>query len=91
MNLFQFFGTVRLLSFLLLLVSPGACAPAADPPRATVPRSTLPAGRTMVALVFGQSNAANSGQRRANGGPGVYNFYAGNLYRAQDPLLGATG
>lgn len=45
----------------------------------------------MVALVFGQSNAANSGQRRGVGGPGVYNFHAGNLYEARDPLLGATG
>ncbi len=90
MNLFQPFGTVR-LGLLLLFVSLGACVPAADPPRATVPRSTLPAGRTMVALVFGQSNAANSGQRRGHGGPGVYNFYAGKLHEAQDPLLGATG
>ena len=47
--------------------------------------------RMMVALVFGQSNAANSGETRYNPGGGVYNFYRGQLYRAKDPLLGATG
>ena len=44
----------------------------------------------MVALAFGQSNAANSGDVRGHGGENVYNFYQGKLYEAQDPLLGAT-
>ena len=47
--------------------------------------------RMMVALVFGQSNAANSGETRYSPSGGVYNFYRGQLYRAKDPLLGATG
>ncbi len=74
----------------LLLAALVACAPAAAPPRAERPLGTLPA-RTMVALVFGQSNAANSGVGRGVGGPGVYNFHKGKLYEARDPLLGATG
>lgn len=48
-------------------------------------------GRVMVALVFGQSNAANSGETRYSSKERVYNFYGGKLYRARDPLLGATG
>ena len=48
-------------------------------------------GRVMVALTFGQSNAANSGETRYRSRGNVYNFYRGKLYRARDPLLGATG
>jgi hypothetical protein len=59
--------------------------------RAEVPLTALRAKRTMVALVFGQSNSANSGETRYRSGPGVYSFYRGKLYRARDPLLGATG
>lgn len=59
--------------------------------RAEVPLTALGAKRTMVALVFGQSNSANSGETRHRSRPGVYNFYRGKLYRARDPLLGATG
>ena len=47
---------------------------------------------TMVALTFGQSNAGNRGQIPY--GPhndSVLNYYEGQLYRAKDPLLGATG
>ncbi|HEY1379266.1 MAG TPA: sialate O-acetylesterase [Gemmataceae bacterium] len=44
----------------------------------------------MVALAFGQSNAANSGDVRHASGDHVFNFYLGRLYRARDPLLGAT-
>jgi hypothetical protein len=45
----------------------------------------------MVALVFGQSNAANFGESPHKAREGVYNFYRGKLYAAQDPLLGAHG
>jgi hypothetical protein len=47
--------------------------------------------RVMVAIVFGQSNSANYGESRRRAKEGVYNFYNGKLYRAEDPLLGATG
>jgi hypothetical protein len=47
--------------------------------------------RVMVALVFGQSGAANAGETPRIATRDVYNFYKGKLYRAQDPLLGATG
>ena len=56
--------------------------------------ATLPAaapGRMMVALVFGQSNAGNSGETRGPSSRGVLEFYRGKLYEARDPLLGATG
>ena len=66
-------------------------APTALPvPRAEFAISTLPSERVMVALAFGQSNSANSGDVRGYGGENVYNFYQGKLYEAQDPLLGAT-
>ena len=48
-------------------------------------------GRVMVALTFGQSNAANSGETRYRSSGRVYNVYRGKLYRARDPLLGTTG
>jgi hypothetical protein len=47
--------------------------------------------RLMVALVFGQSNAANFGESPHRSGPGVYNLYDGYLYYARDPLRGANG
>ena len=48
-------------------------------------------GKTMIALTFGQSNAANNGQNPYTPhNTGVYNYYAGKLYKAKDPLLGAT-
>ena len=51
----------------------------------------LPPQRVMIAIAFGQSNAANFGDVLHKGGPGVYNFHQGKLYEAQDPLLGADG
>lgn len=45
---------------------------------------------TMVALAFGQSNAANNMERRYQSAT-VVNYYAGQCYVAVDPLLGATG
>jgi hypothetical protein len=55
---------------------------------------SLPAvapGRTMVALVFGQSNAGNSGETRGPSYRNVFEYYRGRIYEARDPLLGATG
>jgi hypothetical protein len=59
--------------------------------RAAVSLPATPPGRTMVALVFGQSNAGNSGETRAPSVRGIYEFYRGRIYEARDPLLGATG
>ncbi len=61
--------------------------------RTAVPFSQLPPppARVMIALAFGQSNAANYGSSLARGGERVYNFYDGTLYQAEDPLLGADG
>ena len=47
--------------------------------------------RTMVALVFGQSQAANQVQERFVGGKGVFNYLRGHCYQALDPLLGTGG
>jgi lysophospholipase L1-like esterase len=47
--------------------------------------------RTMVALVFGQSQAANQVQERFVGGKGVFNYLRGRCYQAVDPLLGTGG
>jgi hypothetical protein len=69
----------------------GSLAAAPEVPRVEVPFRVLAAQRVMVVLVLGQSNAANYGERRQQAQPGVYNFYDGSLYQAQDPLLGATG
>lgn len=46
---------------------------------------------TMVALVFGQSNAANSGESRTSARGSVYQYYKGKCYRAADPLIWADG
>ena len=48
-------------------------------------------GKTMIALTFGQSNAANNGQSPYTPhNAAVYNYYEGKLYKAKDPLFGAT-
>jgi hypothetical protein len=59
--------------------------------RTEVPVNSVHAQRVMVALVFGQSNSANSGETRYKSRQRVYNFYKGKIYAAQDPLLGAGG
>lgn len=48
---------------------------------------------TPVILIMGQSNAANYGETRYRPKAAVYNFnwMDGRCYRAEDPLLGATG
>lgn len=47
--------------------------------------------KTIVAVVFGQSNAANSGGQRYAGKPNVVNFFQGRCYEGSDPLLGNDG
>ncbi len=47
--------------------------------------------KTMVLLAFGQSNSANYGEDLFSAGHNVYNFFEGELYKAEDPLLGASG
>jgi hypothetical protein len=47
--------------------------------------------RTMVALVFGQSQAANQVRERFVGGSQVFNYFRGHCYEAVDPLLGTGG
>jgi lysophospholipase L1-like esterase len=47
--------------------------------------------RTMVALVFGQSQAANQVREHFVGGPQVFNYFRGRCYAAVDPLLGTGG
>jgi lysophospholipase L1-like esterase len=44
----------------------------------------------MVALILGQSNAANSGDGPRISVDSAFNLYDGKCYRAADPLLGAT-
>ncbi|HJU04298.1 MAG TPA: sialate O-acetylesterase [Nitrospiraceae bacterium] len=53
------------------------------------PTALISRPRVMVALVIGQSHAANYGESPRTPKRDVYNFYKGNLYLAQDPLLGA--
>lgn len=60
--------------------------------RSPVPCRDAAGGTRLVALVFGQSNAANSGPVTAfEPRPGVHAFYRGRCYQARDPLPGATG
>lgn len=47
--------------------------------------------RTMVALVFGESNGANEGESPRVAGERVFNVFNGRIFRAEDPLLGSTG
>jgi hypothetical protein len=65
--------------------------PSPTPARIEISISDLPPQRIMVAVAFGQSNSANFGGTPRMAGQGVYNFAYGHLYRAVDPLLGATG
>lgn len=49
-------------------------------------------GHTMIALAFGQSNAANNGQvAYTPRNHAAFNYYEGKLYTAKDPLIGSTG
>ncbi|EDM38237.1 hypothetical protein PBAL39_01442 [Pedobacter sp. BAL39] len=53
--------------------------------------ATHPADGTMVFLAFGQSNSANYGEGDYKSRHQVYNYYKGNVYLAQEPLLGPDG
>src|SRR5690349_21013830 len=46
--------------------------------------------RTLVAVLIGQSNAANTGGHRFRGKPNVFNFFDGKCFEAVDPLLGTA-
>jgi len=72
-----------LVCFLVLLM---ALAPAAP-----VAAAAKKPPRVMVALVMGQSNAANFGETRKLAGPNVFSFGGGKLLRARDPIPGANG
>lgn len=46
--------------------------------------------RAFTVVVFGQSQATNTGERRRIGPPGSYFFAAGRCYRLRDPVAGAS-
>jgi hypothetical protein len=48
-------------------------------------------GKTMVALLLGQSNAANHSDRRNVAGPAAVSLFDGKCYAAADPLPGGSG
>ncbi|MEQ7799526.1 sialate O-acetylesterase [Pedobacter sp. ASV1-7] len=49
------------------------------------------APKVMVCLTFGQSNAGNYGNGKYTCRNDVYNYYKGELYKAEEPLLGPDG
>src|SRR5579871_1443120 len=60
------------------------------------PVRCAPFGRrtgSLAFLILGQSNAGNHGSRNFTAGSRVFNFnpFDGLIYKAADPLLGATG
>lgn len=57
----------------------------------SVPCADLKGPRTMIALVLGQSNAANSVYGRYASRQAVYAYYDHACYKAADPLPGASG
>jgi hypothetical protein len=62
-----------------------------DPDLPVVDCASLPAGRTMVALVFGQSNASNTVDTGYDAVKPVYAFSDGSCRRVRDAIPGATG
>ena len=68
-----------------LAVFPG---PAGEPAGDCAP---LAGGRSMVALVFGQSNASNTVDPGYDSRQPVYAFFGGSCQKAHDGLPGATG
>lgn len=80
-----------------LLLSSAALAQTPTPkkptptPRLPMTATAQPQPRTMVALVFGQSNAANWGETRHRAHPRVRVFFRGRWSPAADPLPGADG
>lgn len=71
--------------------SPGPAAAVTATPRAARAARVARTQRVMVALVFGQSNAANWGESLRTAGPRVFTFFRGSFARAKDPLPGANG
>ena len=62
-----------------------------DPDLPVVDCASLPAGRTMVALVFGQSNASNTVDAGYDAVKPVYAFSGGSCRRVRDAIPGTTG
>ncbi len=60
-------------------------------PRTIVDCNSVISSDTMVALVLGQSNSANFGNKRNSTDRPVYSFYEGSCYQAIDPMPGADG
>lgn len=80
------------LMLLLLLVAMNVCAQSSKQnPRVEIPLEQIK--NSTVLFTFGQSNSANYGQKQYlyTAKHDVYNYFDGKLYKAQDPLLGATG
>ena len=61
----------------------------AYPGKVEVPRPAI-TDKTIVAFVFGQSNASNFGGEKYSSDK-VFNYFDGKFYIAADPLLGAGG
>ena len=53
--------------------------------------SELEGDSILVILTMGQSNAANSSNSKYKPSGNVLNYYNGNLYQAEEPLIGASG
>jgi hypothetical protein len=51
----------------------------------------LPPDSTAYMLTLGQSNAGNSSSALDTASANAYSYYKGQLYRAEDPLIGAPG
>lgn len=86
--------TIFRLQFLLFVIVCGAGAAAQRPDSLEEVALTefKSDAHTVVALTFGQSNAANRGQKRYTcHNKNVLAYNEGRLYRAKDPLPGATG
>ncbi len=56
-----------------------------------VDKKLLYSDSTAIILTLGQSNSANYGQGTYECHNQVFNYFKGNLYKAKDPLLGASG
>ena len=78
------------ISFLLMVIG-NLCAQKPTSAREKVAFSAIK--NSTVLFTFGQSNSANYGQKQYlyTASHNVYNYFKGNLYKAKDPLLGATG
>jgi hypothetical protein len=98
-NSLTFIATIFIAAFLVFIAPRAARAYLLPQPgdfldtskKTEVDCETIKGPRTMVALVFGQSNSANHGETPYTPKRNVYNFYDGKCYVAADPLLGATG